>query len=123
MKNSLLDWNRFKGSFIYAWSGIWQIFKREQNLWIILIIGVFVVVLSWIFNLSIIEKVIIILISTTVVSAEILNTTVEFICDNLNLADHNRTIAILKNIMAGFVLIWSIAAAVIGILIFWPHLN
>jgi len=123
MKNSLLDWNRFKGSFIYAWSGIWQIFRKEQNLWIILIIGVAVIVLSWILGLSTIEKVIIILISAAVVSAEILNTTVEFICDNLNLADHNRTITILKNIMAGFVLIWSIAALVIGIIIFWPHIS
>jgi len=122
MKNSLFNWNRFKGSFIYAWTGIWEIFKKEQNLWIILIVAALVIFFSWYLRLTNIEKAIIILTSASVIAAEILNTTVEFIADKLNLADHDNTIAILKNIMAGFVLILSITAVIIGILIFWKYL-
>ena len=122
MKNSLFNWDRFKGSFIYAWTGIWEVFKNEQNLWIILFISIIVIFFSWYLKLTNIEKSVMILLSASVIAAEVLNTAVEFICDKLHLADHNDTIAILKNIMAGFVLIWSIAAIIIGLLIFLPHL-
>jgi len=122
MKNSLFNWKRFKGSFVYAWSGIWRLLKTEQNLWIILFLGVLAVVMAWCWNLTALEKAVIVLTSAMVLAAEILNTTVEFISEKFHL-ENQAEIEIIKNMMAGFVLILAMAAVVIGLLIFWPHIK
>ncbi len=121
MKNSLFSWKRFKGSFVYAWAGLWQLLKKEQNLWIILFIGLAVMLFAWYLGLSLNEKAILVLVITSVMTAEILNTTVEFVFDKFHMDDH-KNIKIAKDIMAGFVLIWAIVSVVIGLLIFWPYL-
>ncbi len=121
MKNSLFSWKRFKGSFVYAWVGLWQLLKKEQNLWIILFIGLVVMLFAWYLGLTLTEKAILILVIASVIGAEILNTTVEFVFDKFHM-DDQENIKIAKDIMAGFVLIWSIVSAIIGLLIFWPYL-
>ena len=121
MKNSLFSWRRFKGSFIYAWSGLWQLFKKEQNLWLVFAAAVLILILAWCLGLSSTEKAILILLCVSVIGAEILNTAVEFISDMFHLDEH-LNIKEIKDIMAGLVLVWSIAAIVIGLLIFWPYL-
>ena len=122
MENSFFSWKRFKNSFFYAWSGIWSLFKKEQNLWIMLILAFAILLLAWLFGLTVLEKAILILTIAVVISAEILNTAVEFIFDKFHMAsEENAKIA--TNIMAGFVLILSIASLVIGLLIFWPYIS
>jgi len=121
MNNSLFSWQRFKNSFIYAWNGLWQLLKKEQNLWIIVILAAAVLFLAWWYRLTNIEFAIVIVAVVCVVGAEILNTTVELISDKFKL-EKSLDIWIIKDIMAGFVLIWSIAAAVVVLMIFWPYL-
>ena len=123
MKNSLFSWTRFKGSFIYAWAGIWALLKSEQNLWIMLAIGVAVLFFAWYLDLTNLEKAILILVSAAVIAAEILNTAVEFIFDKFHPIENHEDVKIVKDIMAGLVLIWSIAAVVVGAIIFWPYLK
>ena len=121
MKNSLFSFKRFKGSFVYAWAGLWQLLKKEQNLWLIFAAAVLIICLAWYLGLSSVEKAILILLCVSVIGAEILNTAVEFISDMFHLDEH-LNIKEIKDIMAGFVLIWSIAAIIIGLLIFWHHI-
>jgi len=124
MDNSLVSWRRFKNSFIYAWNGIWQLLKKEQNLWIIAILGAMVLFMAWWYRLAQIEWTILILAVAAVVGAEILNTAVELISDKFQLdkLEKSLDIKIIKDVMAGFVLIWSLAAAVVVLLIFWPYI-
>ena len=122
MKNSLFSWRRFKGSFVYAWAGLWQLLKKEQNLWIILFIGLVVVLFAWYLGLTLTEKAILILVIASVTGSEVLNTTVEFVFDKFRLRNNSGDVKIAKDIMAGFVLIWTIVSVIIGLLIFWPYL-
>ena len=121
MKNSLFNFQKFKESFIYAWGGIWALLKKEQNLWIIAAMAMAVIIFSWLIGLNAVEKAIIVFTCTAVFGAEILNTALELVSDKFHLED-SADIKVIKDVMAGFVLIWAIASVVIGILIFWPYL-
>jgi len=56
-----------------------------------------------------------------VLSVEGLNTAVECTCDRISLA-YSEQIRVAKDVAAGAVLLSSIAAALIGMLTFWPYL-
>lgn len=117
---AIFNWERFKNSFIHAWRGFWEVWKKEQNFWIMVVLALVVIFLMIILEVSSVEKTILILAVAGVLTAEILNTAVEVLADKINL-ENQENVKLLTDIMAGYVLVWSISALVIGLFIFWPY--
>ncbi len=108
-------------SFGYAFRGIFRAFSTEHNLWIQGSIAILVIVAGFYFEISQIEWLGIILAIGLVFSAELMNTAVENIVDFIS-PDFNRKAGHAKDAAAGAVLMAAITAAVIGCLVFIPHI-
>ncbi|MBU0636924.1 MAG: diacylglycerol kinase [Patescibacteria group bacterium] len=109
-------------SFIYAWRGLNKVFKEEQNLKIQLIMGLLIITLAWYFQVNLWELIVLILIIILVILMELANSAVERITDVLK-PRINGYVKDIKDIMAAAVLVASIAAIIVGLLIFLPYLN
>lgn len=108
-------------SFFYAWRGLVLTFKQEQNFRIQIVIGVSVIGAALYFPLRGWELVIMIALVMAVLVMELLNTVVEHFVDLLKPRMHHY-VSVIKDIMAGAVLLTSLGAALIGLIIFYPHL-
>jgi len=106
----------FLKSFLNAVRGIGHALK-ERNFRIQFIIGIIALVFAFILNLSLIEKIIVLILTSLVLSAEIFNSAIETFIDIL-IKEHNPEAAKIKEFIAGAVLILSITAFIIGIWIF-----
>ena len=95
--------------------------RCQHNAWIHLVVTVGVVAVGFVFHLSRFEWCWIVLAIAIVWTAEALNTAFEFLADAAAPSFH-PIVRDGKDVAAGAVLITAIAAAVIGAIIFWPHL-
>ena len=118
MENSFSMLNRFK-SFTYAWSGIKELLRTEHNTWIHLFLTIIVVMLGSIFNLSIGEWIALVICMTMVWTAEVFNTCIEKILDFISTEKHPQ-IKRIKDMAAAAVLVASVAAVIVGAIIFIP---
>src|SRR6185295_1736759 len=94
----------------------------QHNAWIHLGITVVVVGAGFLFTLSGSEWCWLILAIATVWTAEALNTAFKFLADAAS-PDFHPLVRDAKNVAAGAVLITAIAAAIIGVIIFWPNVH
>jgi len=110
--------------FQLATSGILRVIKKERNMKIHLgVLGV-VVIGGIIMGISKIEWLIIILISSAVLAAEVFNAAIEQTCDYID-EQHNLKFGetkIARDMAAGAVWLLAIASMFIGVLIFLPYL-
>lgn len=111
--------NRFIKSVGYAWQGIRQLVKTEQNARIHLFVTIAVVVAGIFLHLTAIEWCVVLLCIGLVWAAEGFNTALETVTDHL-FKERNETARIIKDVSAGAVLICAIAAAACGLIIFLP---
>lgn len=111
---------KFLHSFYYAFQGIKSAFD-ERNFKIQFIIGIIVIVFGYFLNLSHTEWLIIIICSFLVLSLEMINTAIEKLSDSVT-KEINPLIKEAKDIAAGAVLLFSIASAIIGLVIFIPKI-
>ncbi len=108
-------------SFWNAISGVFWMLKSERNFQIevfALLINLFLIV---ILKVSSVDAAIIIAVSFTVLSLEILNTCVEKICDIIQ-PDFDQRIKIIKDMAAGSVFLMAMASVVVGVLIYSKYL-
>jgi len=103
-----------------AWRGLVQVWQDEQNFRIELFVSILVFVLMLYLRVTLKESVILILVIFTVLILEIINTVMERMVDILKPKIHHY-VAVLKDMMAAAVLLASLAAIIIGILIFYPY--
>jgi len=117
----MIRFNRLFKSFVYAIRGLRKVFREEQNLRIQAVVALFVGVLAWRLGVSRTEWAILILAAGAVALMEIVNTVVELTADILKprINEYAKTI---KDIMAAAVMMASIAAVIVGIIVFWPYL-
>jgi len=94
--------------------------KSERNFRIELAIAFFVLVMVFIFKVKNWEAVILVLIIMWVVAAELINTVLERVVDILKPRIHPYA-RLIKDMMAAVVLVSSLAAVIIGIIIFLPY--
>jgi len=104
-------------SFEYAFHGIRSFFLSTPNAWIHLVVAIAAIIASFYFHISPIEWVAIIYAIGLVFTAEAFNTAVEEWVDSIQ-PDYDKKAEKVKDISAGAVLIASIAAAIIGFIIF-----
>jgi len=105
----------------YATHGIRRVWQEEQNFRIQVFVGALVLGGMFALGLGIAEKAILTLVVAMVLVLELLNSAVERVVDMLKPRLHHYVEEI-KDVTAATVLVGSIAAAVIGLMIFLPHL-
>jgi diacylglycerol kinase (ATP) len=98
-----------------------RLLRYEHSAWIQLSIAAVAVVLAIALQISASDWRWIVVACGMVLSVEGLNTAVEATCDRISVA-YSEQIKLAKDVAAGAVLLSSIAAAVIGVLTFWPYL-
>jgi len=108
-------------SFVFAYNGIVQTFKNEHNFRIHLAVMFLVIVFGYFLKISTTEWMIVILCFGMVLSAEIFNSSIEYLTDLVS-PEQNPKAGLVKDMAAGAVLISAIAAAIAGLIIFVPKL-
>ena len=108
-------------SFGYALNGWCTLVVNEPNALIHVFAAVAVVVLGCVFHISVTEWLGIILSIVLVLATELLNTSLEAMCD---LVEPNRhpQIKKIKDLAAGAVLISALGAFIVGLIIFIPKI-
>ncbi len=86
-----------------------------------LVIGFVMVGLAWWLGVTAAQGAILALSLGLVLALELVNTAGEMLVDILS-PDHDLRYGLVKDILAGGVLVASLAAGVVGAIIFWPRL-
>ncbi len=108
-------------SFKHAINGLFTAFKEEPNFKIEILIGAIVFVGAYYFSLTAAETAIIVLCVGFVIAAELVNTSMEDLCNKVE-SREDPAIKKVKDLMAAFVLIVSLATCVVGVMIFYPYI-
>lgn len=108
-------------SFKYAFSGIFLTLINEANFRLQLVISVIAFSMGFYFNISAAEWSVLIIAFSSLLSAEVLNTSIEnFI--NYVIPKKSEVVRVVKDMSAGFVLINALACLAILIIIFGKYL-
>jgi diacylglycerol kinase (ATP) len=122
MSTSAFSFNRLLQSFRYAFKGIRMAYTEGQvNIKIHSVIAIFVIALSIYLSINEIEWAIIIGCIGIVISAEMINTSIESLVDLVS-PEWNEKAGKVKDIAAGAVLVLAMMSIAIGIMIFLPKI-
>lgn len=112
---------RFFKSFNYAENGIRYALVNEQNLSVHLTVTLLVIIFGIILHVSVTEWILLIFAISLVIGSEMINTAIEA-CVDLNSLEKSKLARIAKDSASGAVLVFSICAALIGLIIFLPKI-
>ncbi len=121
MKGSRFSIGKRLASFRYAWQGIVALVRDEHNARIHLVAAVVAMAMGFCLRISSMEWVAIVGCIALVIATEAMNSAVETVCDKVS-PEKDDLIKKAKDCGAAAVLIVSIAAAIIGVIIFVPKL-
>lgn len=108
-------------SFSNAFRGMRVAFS-ERSFRLQVLAAIAVVAMMFFFNVSLVEKSVLVLLIIIVLILEILNSILERLVDVLKPRMHTY-VKDVKDMAAGAVFVASVGAAVVGIIIFWPHIK
>lgn len=111
----------FGKSIRYALRGIGYTYNNERNFRIQVFVGALVLGLSFLFQTQAYEKIILAMMIAFVLVLELLNTTIEMFLDLLK-PRLSPQVELVKDIMAGAVLLASIGSLIVGCIIFIPYI-
>ena len=112
---------RLINSFKYAINGFFVAFKSEKNMVIHTFASLLVIILGLILNISLIEWCICLIMIAIVISAELINTSIETVTDMITLKE-DRNAKRAKDVAACSVFVLAFISAIIGLIIFGPKL-
>lgn len=112
----------FGNTFKNARKGMRIVLKSERNIRIHFIAAVFVLVLGFVLEFSALKISVLLLAIGLVVSAEMLNSAIEFSLDAIFHNRYSKMVGMAKDISAGAVMFVTIIAVLIGGLIFIPEI-
>ncbi len=117
----MIKWRKLLKSFVYARKGLFKVIHEEQNFRLELTAGVVVLFLATLLRVSYSDLAILILAIGLVLCLEIVNTVAELISDAVQpkLSHYAKNI---KDVVASGVLLASIAAVIVGVVIFSHYL-
>lgn len=117
----VLNIKLLKKSFQQALKGLQKTLSEQQNFKIQTFIGSIVLILALILRVKRVELALLIIIISQVLILELINTAFERIVDILKPRIHIYA-EVVKDILAGAVLLASFAAIIVGIIIFYPYI-
>ncbi|HZK34225.1 MAG TPA: diacylglycerol kinase [Bacillota bacterium] len=109
-------------SFNNAIEGLLYSLKTQRNMRIHFVIAVIVLVMAGITHVSRMETIVLFIVITMVIAAEMINTGIESAVDLIS-SDYHPIAKVAKNVAAGAVLVTSINAMIVGYLIFYNKLS
>lgn len=112
---------RFIKSFMCAGRGLRYAWKHEQNFRIEIAAAVAALLAGFALGINRWEWTVLVLVISFVLMLELSNSSIEALADLVKPRLHEY-VELIKDVMAGAVLVVSAAAAVIGLIIFLPHL-
>lgn len=104
-----------------SWHAVVSLWHEEFSFRLQAIFGIIVIGASFVLNISHIEFLIVLLMIGTVLAVEALNTAIEELCDHVTPEEHPK-IGKIKDLGSGASLLIGIAAIIVGLIIFIPHL-
>lgn len=105
----------------YAIQGLGFSFKHELNFKIEIVCGIIACICAFLFGITKIEWLILLLNITVVLMAELFNTALEKICNMIH-KETNPTIKIIKDVSAAAVTVTAFFAFIAGLIIFTPYI-
>lgn len=111
----------FFNGFKNAINGIFIAISTQRNMRIHAFLIIAVIVLGFIFEISQAKWIAITFACGLVITAEIINTSIEFLVDFIT-EERNEKAGRIKDLSAGAVLVSAICAAIIGLVVFVPEL-
>lgn len=121
LKEKPFTWSKRIRSFVFAFKGIIHLFKYQHNARIHFSILVIVISLGLYLRISNCEWVYITIVSGFVIASELINSSIEYLCDIVS-PDFHQLIEHIKDMAAAAVLIAAISSLIIGFLIFIPKI-
>lgn len=121
IKNFKKKRKKLINSFKYAFNGVAEAWKKEQNIKIHILIMIFVIIAGFLLKISIAEWIVCLILFAMVISLELINTAIEITVD-IAMPKINEKAKFAKDISAGAVLFSAIISAIIGIIIFLPKI-
>lgn len=117
----MFNWiKRIGRKFTNAAKGLVVMIKEEKSLWVHLFTTAVVVIMGIIFNLAPWEWIVIVFAVALVIGFEILNTAIEYLVDIVSF-EYNIKAKKIKDVAAMATLVVTIAAIIVGLIIFIPH--
>lgn len=107
-------------SFKWAMNGLRTVWREEVNFRIEVSIATVVILFGIYLNFLVLEWIIIVACISAVLSAEMVNTAIEDLCNKVE-PNTDLVIGKIKDIMGGFVLVVCVTSVIIGIMIFSNH--
>lgn len=107
-------------AFSHAIDGLFIVLRTERNFKIHTVAFIFTCALGFYLSVSKMEWLVILLISALVMSLEILNSSIEKVCDKIELNQDSK-IKIIKDTAAAAVFMAAAFAFIIGLMIFIPY--
>lgn len=108
-------------SFGYAKEGIKYTILYEQNFLIHIIIALLVLICGFLFKITLLEWVLLVIAIALVLVSELINSSVEAITDLITL-EENKLAKIAKDTASGAVFVMAMLSILIGLIIFVPYL-
>ena len=112
---------RLINSFKYAFAGLKYAFIYEQNLTVHILATFIVIILGFMFKISIFEWLVLFLIIGLVIATELINTSIEATIDLIT-NEINPLAKVAKDTAASAVLVFGLTALIVGTLIFIPKI-
>ena len=119
MKKTKWTTKNFLQSFKCAMNGIKYVFSSQRNILIQVYIGIIAIVLGFLFKITEIEWLVLILTIAFVILSEFINTSIETTVDLIT-EEYNEKAKIAKDVSAGAVTLMAICSVIIGIIIYLP---
>ena len=113
---------RFFKSLTFALSGIWMLLKSERHFQIHTFVLILIIFLGYFFEITRVEWLAILMVSTLVLVSEAFNSSIEKLSDAVTI-EKNPLIKQVKDIAAGAVLIAVVLAIIIGSVVFYPYVS
>ena len=113
---------RLLDSFNYAIAGLVYAVRTQRNMKIHMVAAILVLLGCFAFDISKVDILIVLIATTMVIVAEMVNTAIECTIDATTNFYH-PLVKIAKNVAAGAVLVTAINAVIVGYIVFWDKLS
>lgn len=118
--NKRRERERLAKGFRIAFSGLWRAVLAERNLQIHFFAAIIVLSFAFVFDVSYVEKLILLIVIGVVIALELMNTAIERAVDLVSI-EETPLAKLAKDIAASSVLFFTIIAVIIGLAIFIHH--
>ncbi len=110
----------FRNTFRNARKGMRLSLKSERNIRIHLFAGTLAIITGFYLKFSLLRFCLVFIIISMVISAEMMNSAIEFTLDSVYHNKYSKMVGMAKDIAAGAVMVITIAAIMVGVLLYIP---